>query len=510
MASVLVVDDEPAVRNVLVQRLQREGHDASAASSAREGLAYALGHPVDVVVTDMFMPDEDGFELLAALRRQLPGVVVIAMSGGGAFGQTTVLEAAAALGAVPILKPVTMADLRAVLARVAAKSEGPAPLHPPETSQRPFLPFAVAPPDELQAMAARVASAELVATLNALPGMVLILNLQRQAVFANRAACARLGLAHSGEAVGRRPGDLMGCAHAAGNACGTTDSCRQCGAAQALAGALKRVRTEMECRILPEHAGGELNLRVLAQPFAVGDDELLLVAITDVANEKRREALEAMFFHDVLNTAGGIRGLTQIIQTSPPDEARALQRMLDVMSAALVDEIEQQRGLLQAERGELPVRSVPADAHALLATVAALYSTHPAAKGKDIVVEPGTESLPFVTDPTLIGRVLGNMVKNALEAVKSGTTIRLRAARAGDRIQFSVWNPGAMPAAAQHQVFQRAFSTKGSARGLGTYGMRLLTERYLHGRVWFESTVADGTRFVAEVPMKPPEGAIKD
>jgi signal transduction histidine kinase len=47
-------------------------------------------------------------------------------------------------------------------------------------------------------------------------------------------------------------------------------------------------------------------------------------------------------------------------------------------------------------------------------------------------------------------------------------------------------------------VFQRSFSTKGTGRGLGTYSIKLLTERYLGGRVWFESAEGHGTTFHAE------------
>ena len=57
-----------------------------------------------------------------------------------------------------------------------------------------------------------------------------------------------------------------------------------------------------------------------------------------------------------------------------------------------------------------------------------------------------------------------------------------------------------MPADAQLQVFQRSFSTKGDGRGLGTYGSRLLTERYLGGEIGFESTESTGTTFRVSLP----------
>ncbi|MCP4426270.1 MAG: ATP-binding protein, partial [Chloroflexi bacterium] len=58
-----------------------------------------------------------------------------------------------------------------------------------------------------------------------------------------------------------------------------------------------------------------------------------------------------------------------------------------------------------------------------------------------------------------------------------------------------------MPRDVQLQVFQRSFSTKGSGRGLGTYSMKLLSERYLDGRVSFQSSLAEGTIFIGMYPL---------
>ena len=59
-----------------------------------------------------------------------------------------------------------------------------------------------------------------------------------------------------------------------------------------------------------------------------------------------------------------------------------------------------------------------------------------------------------------------------------------------------------MPKRVQLQIFQRSFSTKGNGRGLGTYSMKLFTEKYLQGRVSFESTEEEGTTFMAMMPIE--------
>jgi sensor histidine kinase regulating citrate/malate metabolism len=69
-----------------------------------------------------------------------------------------------------------------------------------------------------------------------------------------------------------------------------------------------------------------------------------------------------------------------------------------------------------------------------------------------------------------------------------------------DGIVFSVRNPSVMDRSVQLQVFQRSFSTKGTGRGIGTFSIKLLTEQYLGGKVWFESGEPGGTVFHVRLP----------
>jgi sensor histidine kinase regulating citrate/malate metabolism len=61
-------------------------------------------------------------------------------------------------------------------------------------------------------------------------------------------------------------------------------------------------------------------------------------------------------------------------------------------------------------------------------------------------------------------------------------------------------NRAAMSPEVQRQVFKRSFSTKGKGRGLGTYSMRLLTERHLNGEITFTSDQVSGTTFAVVLP----------
>jgi sensor histidine kinase regulating citrate/malate metabolism len=93
------------------------------------------------------------------------------------------------------------------------------------------------------------------------------------------------------------------------------------------------------------------------------------------------------------------------------------------------------------------------------------------------------------------------MIRNALEAIPEGETATLGCLDEGNEVVFRVHNPGTIPLDVQSQVFKWSFSTKGKGRGLGTYGMRLLSERYLGGRVSFTSAQKQGTTFEARYPL---------
>jgi sensor histidine kinase regulating citrate/malate metabolism len=66
-------------------------------------------------------------------------------------------------------------------------------------------------------------------------------------------------------------------------------------------------------------------------------------------------------------------------------------------------------------------------------------------------------------------------------------------------VKFSVHNSKYIEPEVQNQLFKRSFSTKGVGRGFGTYSMKLFGEKYLKGKVWFESSPENGTTFFIEI-----------
>jgi CheY-like chemotaxis protein len=121
MLRILVVDDEPAVRDAVSMALRRAGHDPVAVRNGQDGLEALRDGGFDAVVTDMFMPQRDGVELIRALRSAERPVPVLAMSGGSAYGADSVLPMARMVGAQATLrKPFLPSELVAAVEAIAA------------------------------------------------------------------------------------------------------------------------------------------------------------------------------------------------------------------------------------------------------------------------------------------------------------------------------------------------------------------------------------------------------
>lgn len=101
MKSILLVDDEPQVLRAIQHVLQSMSTEArvQATSNGREALALMRDQHFDLIVTDIFMPEMDGLETIGAVRKNLLGTKILALSGGGSLGNTEFLRMAELMGA---------------------------------------------------------------------------------------------------------------------------------------------------------------------------------------------------------------------------------------------------------------------------------------------------------------------------------------------------------------------------------------------------------------------------
>lgn len=360
----------------------------------------------------------------------------------------------------------------------------------------------VACADELARQMAHFAAPITRALLDAIPGMVLVLNRYRQIIFANRVFGEISGRSGNEDVLGSRVGDVLSChiSAAAESGCGTGDACRTCGALMAMMTSREEERVQ-ECTLTRQDDGGEesLTLRVWSEGLCCeGEDYTILIGM-DVSHERRRLALERTFFHDVLNLIGSIHGFAELMEIEQDVDTVEVSRRIRQASQRVVDEIDSQRVLLAVEKGELELDNRLLSSREILHDLLDLYEGQEVARRRVLRIDPETEDFGVISDATLLRRILGNMVKNALEASPAGESVTLGAALEGDGACFWVHNTAVIPESYRQRIFQRDFSTKGSGRGLGTYSMKLLG-RFLSGDVFFTSEPGEGTRFFLRLP----------
>ena len=108
MARILVIDDDPDTRAMLEQILKSAGYEVILAADGREGVERYRTSPADLVITDLYMPIQDGSETIRELRSCFPEAAIIAMSGRTDTG--AMLSIAQKLGAVGILHKPFLTD----------------------------------------------------------------------------------------------------------------------------------------------------------------------------------------------------------------------------------------------------------------------------------------------------------------------------------------------------------------------------------------------------------------
>ena len=140
-------------------------------------------------------------------------------------------------------------------------------------------------------------------TLDSVPDLVMILNRDREIVYANQATSLFAGTTDWRDVTGLQPGELFSCQHAlpGPGRCGTTQACQVCGAFRSVIEALGGQSSSHECRILRLRPGGEvpLNLRVWVSPFDWLGERLVLLFAGDGGSGRRRLELERLFFRDL-------------------------------------------------------------------------------------------------------------------------------------------------------------------------------------------------------------------
>lgn len=344
--------------------------------------------------------------------------------------------------------------------------------------------------------------------LEGFPELAVILNEHRQIVALNSKALEVFRIGDYLEIVGKRLGEAINCIHSTETeaGCGTSKFCKECGAAKAIKKSKdEKIVTIEECRITAKHNGHQINFdfSVHAHPIFINNKNYVFFTVRDISSEKRREALERIFFHDILNTAGAIRGLTELLpDAESEDERKEMEKAIHDSINQLIEEILAERQLRNAEDGNLAPDFQNASVNHVIDRVFEMYKNHELTHD-NLVAKKLEKDVTIFTDEILLVRSIGNLTKNALEASSSDQLVEIGAYQNENNIFFYTKNDALIPENVQLQLFQRSFSTKSNkGRGIGLYSVKLIVEQYLKGEVSFVSNEKERTVFTIKLPIE--------
>jgi signal transduction histidine kinase len=305
------------------------------------------------------------------------------------------------------------------------------------------------------------------------------------------------------QALGQRVGELFGCRYAfAVNGCGTSEHCSACGAVRSMTTCTWEHTAVEECSLTNDKTKTTLDLRVHSTFIDVFGETFILCSLFDISSEKRRGVMERIFFHDIMNTVNGINGVTTALNDANADDQQMYFSYLKLLLNSMSDQITSHQVLTMAEKDEYRSEQHRLSTIDFLMEEVEKHKQQAILEGKGMRIDTDSEEHMFTSDKTLLSRVLGNMIKNALEAEPTGATIDIGVRKDIDGcLCFWVHNKCIMPEKSKLQIFNRSFSTKGENRGLGTYSMKLLTEKYLKGSITFISDQGKGTVFTVRIPI---------
>ena len=345
------------------------------------------------------------------------------------------------------------------------------------------------------------------ALLDAVPNPLLIINEAWQVVYANPAVRTLVDKDGETPVRGLSVGEAFHCVHsrqglqeAGKNAC-----CRICGVARVLSISLKGEAASEDCHLACELTGAatNLDLRVWATPLEFHGERFSLLSLVDISDKFRREMLEKICFHDLLNTLSSIRGFLNIIKDEKIEDHDEICDLLERTTQNSIDEIMAIRLLDSVAHKDLQVQPEALESLAFMELMVKTTQRHPAADGKHLEIAE-SDSGPFMADPSLLRRVISNMIINALEATPAGGTVTIGCSADTTTMRLWVHNDGLIAHDVRTQIFQKISSTKGSGRGIGTYSIKLLSET-LGGEAYFTSTKSDGTVFSLSLKNQEPD-----
>ncbi len=332
-------------------------------------------------------------------------------------------------------------------------------------------------------------------------GLIAVLNEHRQILAINESLLNYMGIDNPQDVLQLRPGESLQCIHAHDmeGGCGTSMYCPTCGVAIAIMATLRKGKSEvMTCGVTASRNGNNIELffRASSSLLILNGKRLVLLFLQDITKEHRYAALERVFFHDINNIITSLLGKCELLSIKNGNKADPLVNGICKLAARLTQEVRIQQYLARSEQTGYKFDFEEVSSLQVCEELHQVFDHHPCARNKILTITEPSQPITLKTNLSLLLRVIGNMVLNAIEASATGEEVKVRIERDISRVVFSVWNTSFIPVEAQKRIFMRHFSTKQElGRGIGTYSMKLFGEEFLGGKVDFTSSKEDGTTF---------------
>ncbi len=338
--------------------------------------------------------------------------------------------------------------------------------------------------------------------LDAVSSSYIITNSRAEIVYCNKAFLQNYDLDTEIDIDHLHPGDVFKCinANSGKSACGTHPKCKYCNFRNCIIESIEE-QTQVQKEAIINNVNNKMTaLLITATPFIFDNQSFVSISTIDITDRKKKDLMESVFFHDLINLAGSLDAYLSVLSTYEPQELVKHINTVKQISSQVLDEIISHREISKAEENQLEVEISEIEISDLIDGINDIFNFHPSKTNKQIQFNLKNDFI-IESDRKLLERTLINMIKNALEAVSPGAVVNINITKLLNEVIIEVNNPGKLKEDIIPYIFTYGYSTKGKGRGIGTYSIKLLGENFLKGKAWFESDEVNGTSFYLKIPI---------
>lgn len=492
--TILVADDEEAIRTGIARVLKSEGHQVLTAADGQEALDRLASEPVDVVLCDLKMPVMGAFEVLEETGRRYPELPVIVIT---AFGTVTHAVECMKRGAYDfVTKPYMIDHLILVVNRALEKQRLAREARVLQEEQARNLYTLAIEQSRLHTM------------INCMADGVLVTNRNLEVVLINRALTDLLAL----DPVLPLPGPLP--SYVANP--DLADTVRSL-----LAGAEEE---EPERCNFQEIKKGQTHIRVLTAPFYGPDHQVLgtISVFHDVSHFKELDEMKTSFVnlvsHELRSPLGAVKLQLSVIRDGVAGELNEQQQHLisraQLKLEGLLELINDLLDVAKMEAGQRHLEQTPLQLEEILAEVVELLKAKAQDQKITLILSAPQGLSPILADRRGMGEIFTNLVSNAINYSPDGGEVKISAAPRGPYLEVLVSDQGVGIAPEEiDKIFTKFYRAKDPktrhivGTGLGLAIVKAMVEAH-HGRIEVESQPGAGTTFRLLLPYGPVESSV--